>query len=612
MTGFRAGLAERSGTGLSVVFEPGGRAERSGEQTRCLLEGVLFNLDQLSDLLAVGELEPERLLVLAYERWGEEMLGRLRGNFALAVHDGRRHRLLLACDQLGARSIFFHSDGSRLRFATEPADLIARLPTRPPPDDAAVVHWLASTSTPEGRTLYRGVGRLGAGRLLRFDRAGVEVRRYWAPSFSGCADLSPSAAPAASREALGAAIRRQLPAEGRCGVLLSGGLDSSTVAALARRQAPDRPPRAYSAVFPEHPSIDESRLIDEAAASLGLDSTRVEVRGGSMVRGALEYMRRWEVPLPAPNHFLWQPLLEGAAGSGIDAILDGEGGDELWRFSPYLLADRIRSGRFAAAARLGREMVGSDKYTGWSSLQPYLRLYGVKGAMPPGLHSRLRRLHPAQRYAPSWFTERSAATLFQDWDPWAWKRLDGPRWWSFMADLLTGMRERLGVGDYLRRRAAMAGLENRHPLIDVDLVEFALRLPPTLAVDPVLERPLLRKATADLIPDSIRLRGQKSYFTALFHDCLAGRDLSLIRELLGGRAEVGAYVDLETVGRELLADPPAGTGRDRSWPWSVWRLLTAECWLRSQSDGDFAGETLDACEPRPGDWSLTGAAVSAL
>ncbi|HSR93893.1 MAG TPA: asparagine synthase-related protein, partial [Solirubrobacterales bacterium] len=153
--------------------------------------------------------------------------------------------------------------------------------------------------------------------------------------------------------------------------------------------------------------------------------------------------------------------------------------------------------------------------------------------------------------------------------------------------------------------------ENRHPLIDVDLVEFALRLPPTLAVDPVLERPLLRRATQGLIPDSIRLRGQKSYFTALFHDCLAGRDLSLIRKLLAGRAEVAAYVDLETVSRELLADPPAGARRDRNWPWSAWRLLTAECWLRSQHDGDFVAETLEACEPRPGDWALTGAGSAA-
>jgi asparagine synthase (glutamine-hydrolysing) len=603
MSGLRAGLAERSAGGISVAIEPGGRSETPGDQTQCRLEGTLFNLDRLSDLLATGKLAPERLLAVAYERWGEEMIGRLRGNFALLVHDRRRQRILLACDQLGGKSLFFHCDGSRLRFAAELVDLIARLPTRPPPDDAAVVRWLADTCTPEGRTLYKGVNRVGAGQLLTFDRHGLDVRRYWAPSFQGCADYSPEEATEATREAIAGAVRRQVPDGEPSGVLLSGGLDSSSVAALASRQSAASPPRAYSAVFPEHPSIDESSLIDEAAASLGLDGSRVEVRGGSMVRGALEYMQRWEVPLPAPNHFLWQPLLERAASDGTELILDGEGGDELWRFSPYLLADRLRSGRLVSATRLGREMLGGQ-YKGRSSLQPYLRLYGIKGAIPPGAHARLRSLHQAQRYAPAWFTERSADTLLADWDPWAWKRLDGPRWWSFMADLLTGVRERLGVGDYLRRRAAMAGLQDRHPLIDVDLVEFALRLPPTLAIDPVLERPMLRRATEGLIPDSIRLRPQKSYFTALFQDCLEGRDLELIRKLFAGRPEVAAYVSLESVQRHLLAAPPAGQRRDRSWPWSIWRLLTAECWLRSQRDGDFAGEMLEACEARSGDLAL--------
>jgi asparagine synthase (glutamine-hydrolysing) len=606
MNGFRAGLAELSAATLSLTIEdsqpPGGPAAGP----LCLLAGSLFNLDEIREQLGSGDPVPERVLAAAYERWDTEMVGRLRGNFTLLVHDRPRDRLLLACDQLGAGSLFFHSAGSRLRFATEIGDLIERLPTRPPPDEASLIRWLADTCTPEGRTLYRGVSRLGGGRLLTMDRGGIDVRRYWAPSFNGSKRLSRSEGTEAAREALAAAVRRQVPADAHCGVLLSGGLDSSTVAALARRRLGGPGPHAYSAVFPDHPSIDESSLIDDAATDLGLDRTRVEVHGGSMIRGALEYMQRWQVPLPVPNHFLWQPLLQRAAEEGTELILDGEGGDELWRFSPYLLADRVRSGRLLSAALLGREMLGFDQYKGWSSLRPYLRQYGAKGAIPAGIHGAGRRLHSPRRYAPNWFSEDSARTLAEDQDPWAWKRLDGPRWWAFMADLLTGVRERLGVGDYLRRRAAMAGLGNRHPLIDVDLVEFALGLPPTLAVDPRLERPLLRDATEGLIPDSIRLRAQKSYFTALFHDCLAGRDLELIRTLLTERAEIAAYVRPEAIRRELLADPPAGGRRDRSWPWSVWRLVTAECWLRSQRDSSFAAEMLDACEPRRSDWTLTG------
>lgn len=608
MSGFQAGLAERSGGGISLSIDDRSPGACSTDRPLCLLAGSLFNRAQISTMLAADDPGLERLLASAYERWDVEMMSRLRGNFALLVHDPLRQRLVLACDQLGMGALFFHFDGSRLRFATEIGELIERLPTRPAPDEVSLARWLADTCTPEGRTLYEGVGRLGAGRLLTLDRSGIEIRRYWAPTFEGTIPLSRPEAAEAARSALAGAVHRHLPDEAHAGVLLSGGLDSSSVAALGCERASGPAPRAYSAVFPDHPSIDESSLIDDATSALGMAGSRVEVRGGSMVQGALEYMRRWQVPLPAPNHFLWQPLLQRAAEEGTELMLDGEGGDELWRFSPYLIADRLRSGRPLAAARLGREMLGFDQYKGRSSLEPYLRLYGIKGAIPPGIHATLRRLHPPGRYAPSWFTERSARVLADAWDPWSWKRLDGPRWWAFMADLLTGVRERLGVGDYLRRRAAMAGLASAHPLIDLDLVELALSLPPALAVDPHLERPLLRHATKGLIPDSIRLRTQKSYFTALFHDCLAVQDLGLIRELLGGEAEVFAYVRPEAVGRELLADPPAGKGRDRSWPWSIWRLVTAECWLRAQRDADFVEKTLEARALEPADRASAAAA----
>ncbi len=590
-----------------VVAEPAGRRRSPDGEPRCLLDGTLFNAGEIAAELGLApDGSQEDVLAAAYERHEKGMLGRLRGNFVLLVNDPRRERLLLACDQLGARSLFFKSDGEGLLFATEVRDLLRLLPARPAPDEPALIHWLAETSIPEGRTLYKGIERLGAGKVLELERGELAVRRYWAPTFAEPPRLSRADAAEAARMAMERAVSRQLPPGERCGVLLSGGLDSSSVAALARRgTAAEHPIRAYSAVFPDHPSIDESGLINEVATDLGLDRTSVAVRGGSMVRGSLEYLQRWEVPLPAPNHFLWHPLLSRAATDGTAYLFDGEGGDELWTFSPYLLADLLISARIGPALRATRGMQGADRFRGWRSAAPYLRAYGVKGAIPPAVHRAFRNLHPAERYAPTWFGKDSAQVLFEQRDPWAWKRLQGPRWWSHLADLLTGVRERLGVGDYLRHRAEMAGLRARHPLIDVDLVEFALGLPPDLAIDPHLERPIQREAIAGLVPDSIRLRPHKSYFTALFHDCLAGRDSALIRKLLTETPEVGAYVDLDAVRRELLDDPPGGGKRGPDWPWSVWRLVTAECWLRAQHEDDFVERLLVDCEPRRDDWALS-------
>ncbi len=138
-------------------------------------------------------------------------------------------------------------------------------------------------------------------------------------------------------------------------------------------------------------------------------------------------------------------------------------------------------------------------------------------------------------------------------------------------------------------------------MIDLDLVEFALRLPPSLAIQTDLERPVLRRALASLVPDPIRLRPGKSYFNELFHDCLAGPDLPLIRELFSGPCEVAAYVDLESV-RELLGRAGGKSGLAR--PQAVWRLVTAECWLRAQGDSGFSERLLARCAAGSAEWSI--------
>ena len=359
------GLAQAAGDDGSLAVErlsdrltilaSAGPGPEPGQQgrTRCLLDGTLFNADDLAlELGLMPGADEGELLGAMYRRYGAETPSRLRGNFVLLIHDPAKERLLLACDQLGARSVFFRADGRDLLFATEVHHLLRLLPRRPSPDEAALVQWLAETSVPEGRTLYQGIERLGGGKLLEWDRGAISVRHYWQPSYSDPAPVSPADAAEAAQAAMARAVRGQLPAGERCGVLLSGGLDSASVAALGRRQGNGESSlRAYSAVFPEHPSIDESELIEATASGLGLERTNVAVHGGSMVRGSLEYLRRWEMPLPAPNHFLWQPLLERAAADGTSCLLDGEGGDELWRFSPYLLADLLISGRARSALR---------------------------------------------------------------------------------------------------------------------------------------------------------------------------------------------------------------------------------------------------------------------
>ena len=164
---------------------------------------------------------------------------------------------------------------------------------------------------------------------------------------------------------LSEAVRADAATVPLTGVLLSGGLDSSTVAALAT-ELPDgvRPRRGNRpAVFPDHPTIDEEALINRLSAAFDLETTRVVVRSGSVLSGALAYVREWELPPISPNLFFWLPLLRGASANGVDASLDGEGGDEMFGLSPYLLADYLRHGRVRGALRLLNRIPGTTERT---------------------------------------------------------------------------------------------------------------------------------------------------------------------------------------------------------------------------------------------------------
>jgi asparagine synthetase B (glutamine-hydrolysing) len=280
-------------------------------------------------------------------------------------------------------------------------------------------------------------------------------------------------------------------------------------------------------------------------------------------------------------------------------MLDGEGGDELFGLSPYLLADRIRQGRLLSALQLARRMPSAQRPT-TRLIRRRLRVFGLKGAMPPAAHLLMRRLRPGDHYAPAWLAPPLArAWLASEESAFEWKRLPGPLWWSCLAHAVTR-----GIGSALtyeqsRRRAALAGLESRHPLVDVDVIELVLRFAPELAFDPWLSRPLLRESMAGLLPDEVRLRPAKSSFDQLFHGLLAGGDLPVVRTLLdAGTAELRAFVDLRAVHAELLAgEPPTDRLWRQRWAIRVWRLLTAECWLRMQQDPAFPERLIERTHP---------------
>jgi asparagine synthase (glutamine-hydrolysing) len=558
----------------------------------CLLDGYLDNAQELEAALGASMFStPEDLLTACWRRWGRELLARLRGDFALLIWDRERGEGLLARDQLGVGSLFLHDTGGTLCFANEIRYLLAQLPRRPSPDSVGLAHWVAGKGRPGSGTLYAGVRRLEPGGTLQLDLHHVREQRYWTPRFQ-----EPDAAPEAEvhehvRHAIGLAVKRRLSPTGLTGVLMSGGLDSSTVAAVASTWAP-RSVAAYCGVFPEHPAVDESGLINQLRSSLQLPGINAEVRAGGLLASALESQKVWDAPLVGWGDFWTLPLLREAASAGANIVLGGDGGDELFGVRPYLVSDCVRAGHLRSGLSLLRRLPGAGR---GPSPGEVLRVAGnlaFVGALPYGLHKWLRRLFTAQQY-PNWLRPKTVGDLVESDDSLVWKRLDGPRWWARAVHVLTRGVEELGVFAELRHTAMLAGLEARHPLFDLDLVELVLRQPPLSTFDPHVDRPVLRGSTAGLLPDSVRLQGSKARFDSLIIDSLVGSDGAAARAVLTNpNAELRGLVDLDAVRRAVLEGDRAESPHPFQSTQYVWRLLTAECWLKAQDDPD--GEVLPA------------------
>ena len=574
----------QSGPLTAGVAPASGDDEQAGTaQICCLLDGRLK--------LASAPAQPapwasEAAIARAWAADGDEALISARGSFVVVLWDEERQRGVVARDHVGERALVWHAAG-HLAFASDFRPLLGLLSHTPGPDDTAVACWLGASIPAEGRTFFQGVRRVLPGHLLELAEGSWSPRPYWVPRYREPFEGTPDELHGGLRQQLDRATAATLDGLGAPGVLLSGGLDSSTVAALAapRLRETGGSLRAYSAVFPDLPTADESPFIDQLLSAYGISGTRMAVQGGSLLAGALAYLRASRMPDISANNFFWIDLLKQAASEGADVLLDGSGGDEVFTTPYFLPADLLRAGRIRETLALIERWPGITRHPGRRVRVKLFAQYGLAGVVPHAVHRAWPRLrsHPL----PLELTDAAARLTRKSADTWAWKSLDGPRWWAKLADTIVYGAEGIG-GEHGMRIARMAGVERRRPLRDLDLVEHVLRLPPEIAFEPSFTRWHQRAAMAGIVPDTVRLRRQKSFFTDVRVRSLAGWDLPIARRLLGADAEVRRFVRPEPIEETLKGLPRGASLADRGlWGFRLQHLAVTELWLRAQADPGF-------------------------
>lgn len=538
-----------------------------------VFNGEIFNYVELrADLEAAGHVfytqSDTEVIVHLYDRHGDAFVQHLNGQFAIALWDARRQRLVLARDRTGIRPLFHARAHGRTWFASEVKALLAVLPQCASLDPLGLVQTLSTWSAVEPHTVYRDVHSLPPGCVLTVERDGDEtLHRYWDWTFPDAADTAPARYPgtvedatAQLRSLLVDAVRLQLRADVPVGAYLSGGLDSSGIVAMVRRFT-DTPVRTFSVAF-EDGEFDESAHQQAMVRHLGTDHTTLRCSRGDIGRTFPRYLRHAEVPVlrTAPVPLM---LLSGCVREhGYKVVLTGEGADEV--FGGYDLFKEAKVRRFWArqpASRLRPRLL--ERLYGYLPNSPVRNAAFAQSFFGQGLEHIGR---PVFAHAPRWATSQRALAFLSPelrasvgaWDP-----LDGVeatlpaaihRWSPLAQDQYVEAKSLLAgyllsaQGD----RVAMANsIEGRVPYLDHRVVEFASRLPPSWKIRGLTEKYLLRRALADLLPADIATRTKQPYRApdsqSFFVD---GKPLDYVEDLLSpARIREAGYFDAAAVSR---------------------------------------------------------------
>ena len=429
-----------------------------------------------------------------YVELGEAFVERLVGAFAIAIWDPRSARLLFARDRAGERPLFFAAEPERVRFATEIAALATEPAQRLTVDPAALHSFLRFGYFQSPASPFAEVRKVGPAELVAIDASGVRRRRYWRWSIATEPKTPPTCEgfDAVFRQA----VRRQSEVDVRYGAFLSGGLDSSLVAAVARRARPGYPLKAFTLRFQEQ-SYDEGLYAQRIAARLGISCDAVWVKPESFPPVLAELIAHTGEPLADPA---WVPtaLLASRAAEEVKVALVGEGGDELFGGYPTYIG-ALLSQRYARlpsvfkgiCRRLVEAWPPSDKKVSVSFLlKKFVAAAELDGMrrhadwtsnIGPALLARLGVPEPDAQVE-----ETGAAEL-----------LDAVQ----RHDLETSLAE--GLLTKADRASMNSALELRAPFLDREVVEFASTIPASERVRGVTTKVFLKRYALAYLPRGI-------------------------------------------------------------------------------------------------------------
>ena len=583
-----AGIAGFGHRRLSIIDLQTGQQPMADEGGNWVTyNGEIYNYIELRDQLGPGSFATRsdtEVLLRAYRKWGPDCVGELRGMFAFALWDEAEEALVCARDRFGIKPLYYATAGGRLYVASEVKALLPFLPEIATDLDA-FKDYLTFQFCLGGKTLFRGVREVPPGHLLVVRRGTLEVRRYWEvyyqPDFDHTAQYFEAKIQALLEESVNLHLRSDVPV----GAYVSGGLDSSIVAALAApRQGPGF--AGFTGRFPLGPAYDESPYARQLATAHGFPLHEATITDADFVDNIERVIYHLDFPVAGPGSFP-QYMVSRLASGHRKVLLGGQGGDEIFGgYARYLIAYFEQ----CIKAAIDGTMHDGNFIVTYESIIPNLRTLREYKPMlqefwREGLFEDLDRRYFRLINRSGVLGEEIRWEQLGPYSPYETFRgifrgenVQKESYFDSMThfDFKTLLPALLQVED----RVSMAhGLESRVPFLDHPLVELAATIPSNIKFKDGSMKHVLRRAMRHALPPAIADRRDKMGFPVPLHEWMAER--GAVRDFVGDvfssrRALERDLVNNRSAAAKLDVEPQFGR--------KIWGLLCLELWQRAFHD----------------------------
>jgi asparagine synthase (glutamine-hydrolysing) len=565
----------------------------TGEQPMCdpganwvTYNGEIYNYRELRGLLGEGDFRTTsdtEVILSAYRTWGERCVERFRGMFSFALWDEGSQTLFCARDRFGIKPLYYTVSDGVLYLASEVKALL------PFADEVAtdldgLKDYLTFQFCLDGKTLFKGIRELPPGHWLRVRNGRIETQRYWEVYFEPDFDHTPAYFENRTRELLAESIELHLRSDVPVGAYLSGGLDSSIVAALA---ALEHGPGllGFNGRF-RLPGYDETHYAQALADGRDFELHVAEIDAGAFVRSIEDVAYHLDYPVAGPGSFP-QYIVSELAAKHRKVVLGGQGGDEIFGgYVRYLIAyfEQCIKGAIEGTAHSGNFVVTYESIIPQlGTLREYRPL--LQEFWRDGLFDELdRRYFRLINRAPTLGDEVNW-DLLGEYSPYETFRStfhgDNVRKEAYFDsmthfDFKTLLPALLHVED----RVSMAhGLESRVPLLDHPLVELAATMPADVKFRDGHLKHVLKTAFEPLLPREVRERRDKMGFPVPLQEWLGepGPVREFVGDVLSSDVARGRdLIDNRKVLAQLDSEPRFGR--------KLWGLLSLELWQRAFHD----------------------------